>query len=153
MQIRIEASALPGRTTRSVADFAGASDIHVGVQATDRPDEVVGLHAGDSSSAQWTLDCTATPGPTGATLRGPYIQNRLGGRFVYLSWVTPDDSGRPVMFRRAKLMLDAVDPEVLDAAVLSGRLTGRLRLTDAQGRPVCASVRPPAITWTAEPAE
>ncbi|WP_328535418.1 DUF5990 family protein [Streptomyces sp. NBC_00344] len=152
MQIRIEASALPGRTNRA-ADFADAVDIHVGVQARNKPDEVIALHAGDSASAVWTLECTAVPASTGTTITGPYVQNGLGGRFVYLSWVTLDDSGRPVMFRRAKLMLDAVEPEVLEAAVRSGRLTARLRLTDPQGRPVCASVRPPLITWTAEPVD
>ncbi|MEV8565358.1 DUF5990 family protein [Streptomyces sp. NPDC051322] len=152
MQIRIEASALPGRTC-AATDFADADDIHVGVQARNRPDEVIGLHSGDSASAAWTLDCTVTTDAGDVALTGPYVQNRLGGRFVYLSWVTLDGSGRPVMFRRAKLMLDAVPPEVLDAAVWSGRLTGRLRLTDARGQPVCASVRPPRITWSAEPPE
>ncbi|WP_405655047.1 DUF5990 family protein [Streptomyces sp. NBC_00019] len=29
-------------------------------------------------------------------------------------------------------------------------LIGRLRLTNAQGGPLCARVRPPHITWTAE---
>jgi hypothetical protein len=53
------------------------------------------------------------------------------------------------MFRRAKLMLGAIPPEVTAEAVRTGRLTGRLGLTDARGRPLCARVLPPAITWTA----
>ncbi len=53
------------------------------------------------------------------------------------------------MFRRAKLQLDAVPPEVLDAAVTQGPLVGRLALTDPHGHPTCASVRPPAIGWSA----
>ena len=31
------------------------------------------------------------------------------------------------------------------------RLLARVRLTDARGNPVCARVRPPAITWSARP--
>ncbi len=62
---------------------------------------------------------------------------------------TVDDAGAFAMFRRAKLMLEAVDPAVLDAASRSGRLTGRLGLTDARGDPLCAAVRPPLVAWSA----
>jgi hypothetical protein len=53
------------------------------------------------------------------------------------------------MFRRAKLMLGGVDPDVLTAAVGSGLLVRRLGLTDAKGHPLCARVVPPRITWSA----
>jgi hypothetical protein len=152
MQIRIEASDLPGRA-HTAAGLTDADDIHVGIQARNKPEEVVDLYAGNSLSATWTLDCAADTSSGEVVLTGPYIQDRLGGRFIYLSWVTVDDSGRPVMFRRAKLMLGAVPPAVLDAAVGAGRLTGRLRLTGAQGQPLSGSVRPPLIAWSAEPAE
>lgn len=76
-----------------------------------------------------------------------------GGRFIYLSWGTVDESGAFTVFRRAKLMLDAVPSEVLDAAARGGLLVGRLGLTDACGAPLCARVVPPAIAWTAEPTE
>ncbi|MEV4611349.1 DUF5990 family protein [Kitasatospora sp. NPDC049258] len=150
MQIRIEATALPGRTFPAVPGFAGGRDIHVGVQRKDRPDELLDLVPADALTAVWTLDCTAAEGPDGIELRGPYLQNRLGGRFVYLSWVAADDTGRPAMFRRAKLMLDAVPAETLAEAVRLGRLTARLRLTDGTGLPVCAAVRPPRVEWSAE---
>jgi hypothetical protein len=55
------------------------------------------------------------------------------------------------MFRRAKLMLDAVPPDVLRRAVDSGRLVGRMGLTDDKGHPRCAAVRPPVVEWTAGP--
>jgi Family of unknown function (DUF5990) len=53
------------------------------------------------------------------------------------------------MFRRAKLWLKAVPPEVLASAAGRGVLVGRLGLADAKGNPVCASVRPPLIEWSA----
>ncbi|WP_329215352.1 DUF5990 family protein [Streptomyces sp. NBC_00683] len=149
MQIHIEASELPGRSCRPGTDFAGFDNIHVGVQRKDRPGELLGLHPGDAPSATWTLDCTATPTADGIEVAGPYIQNRLGGRFVYLSWGTVDESGVFTMFRRAKLMMADVDGSVLDAAARTGHLTARLRLTDAEGQPRCARVRPPDITWSA----
>jgi hypothetical protein len=52
------------------------------------------------------------------------------------------------MFRRAKLWLDAVPDEVMIAAIDARLLVGRLGLTDDEGRPLCASVRPPRIEWS-----
>lgn len=149
MQIHIEASALPGRDCGPDSDFPGYENIHVGVQRKDRPDELLGLHPGDAPSASWVLDCTATATADGIEVTGPYVQNRLGGRFVYLSWGTVDDAGVFTMFRRAKLMFADIDPDVLEAAARSGHLTGRLGLTDAKGQPLCARVRPPQIVWSA----
>ncbi|MFI2782741.1 DUF5990 family protein [Streptomyces sp. ALB3] len=149
MQIHIEASELPGRTCAPGTDFAGFDDIHVGVQRKDRPGELFGLHPGDAARASWTLDCSAVPTAEGVEVSGPYVQNRLGGRFIYLSWGTVDGDGAFTMFRRAKLMMSDVSPDVLEAAARTGHLTARLRLTDAEGRPRCARVRPPDIVWAA----
>jgi hypothetical protein len=55
------------------------------------------------------------------------------------------------MFRRAKLWLNTVPEDVMADALRSGTLVGRLGLTDAKGNPLCASVRPPVITWAAAP--
>ena len=53
------------------------------------------------------------------------------------------------MFRRAKLWLNVIPPEVLGSAEAQGALVGRLGLTDDKGNPVCASIRPPLIGWSA----
>jgi hypothetical protein len=104
------------------------------------------LHAGDAAMAVWTLDCAVD----GTDVRGPYIQGPPGGRFIYLSWGTVDDAGAFTLFRRAKLMLGDVPADVLDSAATSGVLVGSLGLTDVKGHPLCARVRPPLISWTAE---
>lgn len=153
IQIRIEAAGLPGRELGPTPDFPGGPrNIHVGVQRRDRRDELLGLQPGDAASAVWTFDATVIPGGEGADVRGAYIQGRPGGRFIYLSWVAIDDAGARTMFMRVKLMLDAVDAATLESARRYGRLIARLRLTDAEGRPLCAAVRPPLITWSASPA-
>ncbi|MFF2611756.1 DUF5990 family protein [Kitasatospora sp. NPDC058046] len=152
MQIRIDAFDLPGRTCGAGPDFPGYTNIHVAVQRLERREELLDPQPGDAASATWTLDCTATTTPEGTDLKGPYIQGRPGGRFIYLSWGTVDEAGAFTLFRRAKLMLDAVDPATAAAATRLGRLTGRLRLTDAKGHPLCAAVRPPLVEWSAEAA-
>jgi hypothetical protein len=71
-------------------------------------------------------------------------------RFIYLNWGTVDDDGFG-LFRRAKLWLDGVPPGVLEDAVRTGVLVGRLGLTDAKGNPTCTAGRPPTIEWSAGP--
>ncbi|MFH9608940.1 DUF5990 family protein [Streptomyces sp. NPDC017448] len=149
MQIHIEASDLPGRDCGPDGDFPGYENVHVGVQRKDRPGELLGPRPGDAPRASWVLDCTAVPAADGVEVSGPYVQNRLGGRFVYLSWGTVDEGGVFTMFRRAKLMFADIEPGVLESAVRTGHLTGRLGLTDAGGRPLCGRVRPPRIVWSA----
>jgi hypothetical protein len=144
MQIRIVGTQLPGRDCGGGDNFPGYTNIHVGVQRKNRRDDLLDLHPGDATTAVWTLDCSVN----GADVRGPYIQGPPGGRFIYLSWGSVDDDGRFDMFRRAKLMLEDVPADVLDAATTSGTLTGNLVLTDAKGHPLCARVRPPQIRWS-----
>ncbi|MGP3683632.1 DUF5990 family protein [Streptomyces sp. IBSNAI002] len=161
VQIRIDAVELPGLTCPPGGPADGGEpdhrNVHVAVQRRDRPAELLDPQPGDAARATWTLECTAAA-PTGAAtgtgtdVKGPYVQGRPGGRFVYLSWGAVDGSGAFTMFRRAKLMLDAVPDQVLGAAVGRGLLVGRLGLTDACGKPLCGRVVPPRIVWTAESA-
>lgn len=136
MLIRIEGTNLPGRTCGEY------TDVHVGLQRK-KPGEVDGLVAGDTSAPVWTADCTVKD----MDVLGPHIQGRPGDRFTYLQWTGVDGSGVHAMFRRAKLMLDAVPAGTWAAAIESGQLTGVVNLTDERGMPRCAAVRPPAIEW------
>ncbi|RBQ16619.1 monooxygenase [Spongiactinospora rosea] len=149
MLIRIEASDLPGRDCPEAPGFPGYRNVHVGVQRRARPGELLGPHRGDAPAAAWELEVTATAREGGWDLRGPYVQGPPGGRFVYLSWGAVDKDGVFSMFRRAKVLFDAVPAEVLEAAVRSGQLVARLGLTDGAGHPLCAAVRPPLVQWSA----
>jgi len=118
VQIRIEASDLPGRSCGPSPDCPGGyHNIHVGVQRRNRRDELLDLVPGDALYATWTVDWTAVAAPTGVDLRGRYIQGPPGGRFIYLSWGTVDDIDNFRLFRRAKVWLDAIPPGVLDNAL------------------------------------
>ncbi|WP_141955994.1 DUF5990 family protein [Actinoallomurus bryophytorum] len=149
MRIRIEATELPGRTCPPGSDHPRHDNVHVGVQRRERPGELLDLHPGDAASAAWTLECATAATAGGIDITGRYVQGRPGDRFIYLSWGTVGDDGAFTMFRRAKLMLDAVDPDVAGAAARSGRLLARVRLTDPKGEPLCARVRPPYVEWSA----
>ena len=104
----------------------------------------------DAPTAVWELECAVVSRTPRPDLRGPQIQGPPGARFIYLTWGVVEAEGSFVMFRRAKLRLDAVPAGVMDRACDRGSLVGRLGLSDDQGWPLCASVRPPRIEWTSE---
>jgi hypothetical protein len=80
-------------------------------------------------------------------LRGPAVYGRKGERFLYLTWGDVGASDSFAMFRRAKLMIGDIDPEMLAAATRDdGVLVASLSLTDERGCPRCARVKPPAIS-------
>jgi Family of unknown function (DUF5990) len=151
VQIRIEGTDLPGNSCGPSPDEPGGYHrIEVGLQRRNNHREWLGRVAGDAGSATWTVDCDAIETSAGIDLKGPYVQGSPGARFMYLSWGTVDDAGAFTMFRRAKLMFDAIPPAIVADAAKQGRLVGRLGLTDKKGNPLCAAVRPPLIEWSAE---
>jgi hypothetical protein len=149
--LRIIGTELPGRVCPPGENFPGYGNVHVAVQRKDVPSELLDLQPADAERVSWSLPCTAsTTAAEGLVLDGPYIQNRLGGRFVYLSWVNLDARGVPTMFRRGKLLLGEVTPTVLAEAVEWGQLRARLTMSDEKGHPVCARLVPPRVQWNAE---
>ena len=144
--LRIEGYDLPGRHWPG-PDFPGAGNVHVAVQRKDQPDELLAVQPGDADAVSWELECEPFTDADGVlTLRGSCIQNRLGGRFVYLSWGEVGTDGRFTMFRRAKLLLSGVEPAVMAAAAETGTLLARVRMTDAKGNPVCSRTD---LVWSA----
>jgi hypothetical protein len=151
MRIRIEGYGPPGRYCGPGPDYPGGHhNVHVAVQGRKGQADLFGLVPGDEDAPAWDLDCTVVSLPGDPDVRGPQIQGAPGKRFIYLTWGVVDDAGSFTMFRRAKLCLDAVPVDVLAAACERGGLTGKLRLSDDDGWPVCAAVRPPGIVWSAK---
>jgi Family of unknown function (DUF5990) len=87
----------------------------------------------------------------GIDFGGPFVRGKRGDRHVGLAWGELPADGAFRLFRLAKLRLEVIEPATIEAATAPGRLLlGRLSLTDRRGNPLCASVGPPAITWSAE---
>jgi hypothetical protein len=143
MILEVRASDFPGRSC------IGYENIHVGVRFRNDPVELV---PGDAPSARWELDLTTRDTPEGdVDFGGPYVFGKRGERFVYLRWGTVDGKGAFELFRAAKLHLNTVDQKMVREAIKPGRrLVGALGLTDGKGNPLCASVRPPVITWSVD---
>jgi hypothetical protein len=136
VRIEIRGRDLPGSTC------CGHTAVAVGVQ---RGREVVEVQPADAAEVAWAFEVADVRDRDGAPdVRGPFVHGRPGGRFLYLSWGGVGADGRREMFRRAKLTLA---PSLL-ATAAGATLVAELRLTAAGGTPLCAAVRPPAVTWS-----
>ena len=149
MLIRIEGTDLPGRRGGSEGDRLRWGNVQVGVQ---RKTEVVDRVPADAEAAVWQLEVASREIDELLDVGGPWVHGRPGARFLYLSWGTVEGA-RFTMFRRAKLLFGDIPTALLRAAHDGpAGLVGRLGLTDAQGGPRCARVRPPDISWQLDPA-
>ena len=138
LNVKIVGERMPGRT------FEDHTNVHVGVQ---RGDEVVQIQPGDATSVKFTFGIVLRELEDGAIdFRSPFVHGKPGERFFYLSWGDVADDGSFEMFRRAKLLLSAVPPGLVTAK--TGSIEAYLSMTDEKGGPVCASVKPPAVTWS-----
>lgn len=147
MRVIIEGYDLPGRR---FCDPAGDpfDDVHVGVQIRTDPEQLI---PADNATALWELDINIVNGPDGnLDFTGPAVHGRRGDRFLYLTWGNLSGDGEFDMFRRAKLMLNRIDPQLVRSAEHHRQaLIGRVRLSDDHGTPRCARVDPPDLQWTA----
>ncbi|HVF32184.1 MAG TPA: DUF5990 family protein [Acidimicrobiales bacterium] len=138
LNIRIVGERLPGRV------FGEHGNVHVGVQ---RGDEVVQIQPADAASVRFTFGIVLREQDDGSLdFRSPFVHGKPGDRFLYLSWGDVDAAGRFTMFRRLKLMLNALPQGLVTPK--TGTLEGYLTLTDDKGGPRCAAIRPPEINWS-----
>jgi hypothetical protein len=145
VRVLIHGVNLPGRRFCR-PDGSPLDNVHVGVQIRRDPAELV---RADAPEARWHLDVNVVPTDDGVDFRGPAVQGKRGDRFLYLTWGEVHSDGAFEMFRRAKLMLDRIEPAIVEAAVAKGTLEATVDLTGRGGGPRCARVDPPAVVWSA----
>jgi uncharacterized protein DUF5990 len=121
-------------------------NIHVGLA---RRSETVELVPGDAPTARWTFEIEVHPEDAGTfDFRGPFVLGRKGERHLGLRWGTVDRDEFS-LFRAAKFRLFELEPALVREAIDTGRLVAEVDLTDEEGNPRCATVRPPHVTWSA----
>ena len=117
-----------------------------------RPGLAYGPVPGDAPSAHWEVTVAVRRDQDGFDFSGPFVRGDRTDRHLGLAWGDVPGDGTLRVFRGAKLRLADIAPGLVEQAMRPGqRLTARIRLTDARGNPVCARLRPPAITWSAGP--
>lgn len=120
-------------------------NVHVGVQIRRDPAHLV---PADEPETLWEVDVDVIQTSRALDFRGPAVQGKRGDRFIYLTWGNVGPENGFEMFRRAKLMLDRVEPELMESAAEVGFLRAVVDLTGDDGGPRCARVDPPAVQWS-----
>jgi Family of unknown function (DUF5990) len=144
VEIVIRGHNLPGRMFRNAG--VPIHNVHVGVQVRQEPTDLV---RADAASAEWSVDVRVEQADGAFDFKGPAVHGSRGGRFLYLTWGDVNSDGGFAMFRRAKLMLDDIEPALVETSLATHRpLRASIDLTDGCGGPRCARVGPPALTWS-----
>jgi Family of unknown function (DUF5990) len=138
---------LPGRSCDPPPGGDRYENIHVGVA---RRAETVDFVPGDAPSACWAFEIDVRPDDAGAfDVRGPFVLGRRGERHLGLRWGTVGPDGSFSVFRGAKFRLFEPEVAFVREVIASGRLIIEVDLTDEEGYPRCATVRPPHVLWSA----
>ena len=162
LNVLIDGFDLPGLTCHPEPGGAVHRTVHVALTGRDpaRPylelpgrggAEALEPVPGDAPSARWELPVTVRRGDDGLDFGGPFVRGARDDRHLGLAWGDVPGDGTLRLFRGAKLRLVELEPGMIEAAMRPGhRLVARIRLTDANGNPVCARVHPPALTWSVQ---
>jgi hypothetical protein len=142
--LEIRGHSLPGRHWHG--NDEPYDNVHVGVQIGREPRDLV---RADAVSAAWTVPIAVVERDGHHDFRGPAVHGGRGARFVYLTWGNVDANGVFAMFRRAKLVLADLEPDL----VRESHVIATVHLTDERGGPRCARLRPPSLKLTVAPGE
>jgi hypothetical protein len=162
MTVLVEGFDLPGLTCQPEPGGPVHRNVHVAVHShrQDRPWLEMPGRGGwlaiepvpaDASSVRWEVPVTVRRANQDLDFGGPFVRGDRSDRHIALAWGDVPGDGTLRLFRGAKLRLADVDPDFIEAAMRPGhRLVARVRLSDPAGNPICARIRPPNITWSAE---
>lgn len=170
MAVAIEGSQLPGLTCHPEPDGTVHRDIHVALLMTAKDAELRGTASsaltipgnprlaagpvpGDSETARWEVSVTVRgSAEDGYDFTGPAVRGDRTDRHLGLVWGDVPGDGTLRLFRGAKLRLADVPPELITRALRPGRrLVASVRLTGANGNPVCARLGPDHLSWDVTP--
>ena len=138
--IEIVCTNLPGE------EWNGHNGLHLAIQ---RGDQVVEAGSAGSKRLVFRPVIRARNNGDGSTnFLGEFAQGPRTERFIYLVWAGAAGSAAMKMVGRIKLHLNHIKwASVKKAAGREQPIRVTLSLTDAKGKPVMASVRPPAAKW------
>ena len=101
----------------------------------------------DGTRFRFSLEAVADPTTGALSFRGGYAQGPRDARFIYLCWGAWGEGGWQ-HYRRAKVPLSGLDPAAIERAISAGRpIRARIRMSDARGEPVAATLKPEQVQW------
>ncbi len=116
------------------------NDVRQDVPCTPCPSEGVRFH--------FALKADMDPAGGTVAFRGGYAQGPREARFIYLCWGAWGEGGWQ-HYRRAKVPLGGLAPGAVEGAIREARpIRARIRMTDACGEPVTATLKPEQVEWS-----
>jgi hypothetical protein len=136
----------PGRRCRPSPEHGPYEDVHVGVGSFRDP---IGLVHGDALQTSWKVQVRLAWRDGRPDFRGPHVDGRPGDRHIYVDWFNREPDGELMLFRRAKVMLEGIDPSLVKKAEESDtRLICTVNLTNEKGLPTTARFWAPDLRWS-----
>jgi hypothetical protein len=121
-------------------------NLRLGIQKGKEVEDDVATSAG-VAHFRFTLQARQDAGTGQPVFTGPYSQGTPADRFVYLCW-GERDGGQFNMSMRVKVPLRDLTWNQVQAAASRGQpIRAVLRLTDAAGKPITATIKSPHIEW------
>ena len=128
--------------------------LRLGIQERDevRQDVACTPCPADGTRFRFSLEAvvdsaSGSPPWAGSTLRGGYAHGPRDARFIYLCWGVWGEGGWQ-HYRRAKVPLSGLAPAAIERAMSAGRpIRARIRMSDARGEPVAATLKPEQVLW------
>lgn len=118
--------------------------VHVGVGRFTDP---IGVVPGDTQAVEWRVPLRVVRRNDGLDFGGPHVDGKRGDRHIYLNWFNLED-GQLKLFRRGKVMLEGLDPTLVDDAERAGAaLRCTVNLTNQRGLPTTARFWPADLSW------
>ena len=145
MIVEIRGTNPPGRRCNPAPEHGPYKDVNV---CLGRFADSVGLVPGDTEDAVWRIEVRVAKRDRGLDYRGPQVDGKRGGRHIYINWLNREPGGELRLFRRGKIMLDGLDPNLVDRAESTGgALTCTVNLTNDRGHPTTGVFRPHELNW------
>jgi hypothetical protein len=135
----------PGRRCNPAPEHGPYEDVNVGLGRYTDP---VGLVPGDTEDATWRIEVRVVKKDGGLDYRGPQVDGKRGERHIYINWLNREPDGELRLFRRGKVMLDGLDPDLVDRAESTGAaLACTIDLTNDRGHPTTGLFRAHQLDW------
>ncbi len=146
MVIEIRGINGPGRRCAPAPDHGPYEGVEVAVgRFTDPIDRV----PGDTEDAQWRVPVRVVWRDGEPDFRGSHVDGKRGDRHIYLNWFAREPDGDLKLFRRGKVMLEGIDPRLVEAAGSAGTaLKCTVNLTNDKGLPSTARFWPADLSWS-----
>jgi hypothetical protein len=109
----------------------------------------IGVVPADIRQAEWQVPVQVVWRDRRPDFRGPHIDGKRGDRHIYLDWFNREPDGELRLFRRGKVMVEGIDPGLVEQAEATGaRLVCTVNLTNQKGLPSTARFGAADLDWS-----